>query len=69
MCRRATSNKTRIETLSTNLVVFGKKLVAEQLPIKQGLKPGNPKPEYTIIVVVAEQLPIKQGLKHSVRTK
>ena len=37
--RRATSNKTRIETSSGYILQVLPSIVAEQLPIKQGLKP------------------------------
>ena len=59
---RATSIKTRIETLKAIGAVRGIE-VTEQLPLKQGLKPFRFH-RCTWIQCVTEQLPLKQGLKH-----
>ena len=41
-----------------------KKLVEEELPLKQGLKPSIWQGNMKLIACVEEELPLKQGLKH-----
>ena len=62
ICCRRLSNKTRIETHFNHLQSLFGRFVAEDFPIKQGLKRICTFQAFTFIFV-AEDFPIKQGLK------
>ncbi len=65
--RRATSTKTRIETHDVFTAHPVCDQVAEQHPLKQGLKQERSRSIRVCWIVVAEQHPLKQGLKHVCR--
>ena len=63
-CCRGSSIKTRIETFLITNHKHLKHLVAEVVPLKQGLKQLVHYKTSHIVIFVAEVVPLKQGLKH-----
>ena len=63
-CCRGSSIKTRIETNVVIIFNCTVSLVAEVVPLKQGLKHLPWYVEQQTLYCVAEVVPLKQGLKH-----
>ena len=60
---RIPSTKTRIETLRNSGFFKKSIMIAEYLPLKQGLKQFPADNDFPSGIIIAEYLPLKQGLK------